>query len=81
MDESSVQDPVFRYLRSQIWLGAAVGVGFGTAVIASDTGGIRTLLSAAQPVDIVICFASGVLTIFPVVMATLVGMLAWDQDD
>jgi hypothetical protein len=79
MAKPKQRDPVMRYLLAQTCLSAAVSLVFGGAVLAADVNGIRTLLLAAQPADVVIFLGSAVMILFPVVMATLIGLLAWEE--
>jgi hypothetical protein len=79
MAKPKQRDPVMRYLLAQMCLSAAVSLMLGGAMLAADVNGIRTLLLAAQPVDTVIFLGSAVMTLFPVVMATSIGLLAWEE--
>lgn len=54
---------------------------FGGMMLAADINGIRTMLSAGHPSDAVIVLGSAVMIFFPVVMATSIGLLAWERDD
>jgi hypothetical protein len=49
--------------------------------LAADINGIRTMLSAGHPAEAVIVLGSAVMTFLPVVMATPVGLLAWEPRD
>jgi hypothetical protein len=79
MAKPKQRDPVMRYLLAQTCLSAAVSLVFGGAMLAADVNGIRTLLFAAQPVDTVIFLGGAMMTLFPVVMATSIGLLAWEE--
>lgn len=74
-------DPLVRFPVAQACLSAAVGLVFGSVVVAADVAGIRTLLMAGHPGDMVIFLASAVTTFFPFVMATAVGLLASPRRD
>jgi hypothetical protein len=58
-------------------LSVAVGVIFGAAMLAADIAGIRSLIS--QPTDALIVLAGAVTTISPFVLATAVGLLAYER--
>jgi hypothetical protein len=81
MAKANRRDPVVRYLLAQSCLSAAVGFVFGGMMLAADINGIRTMLSAGHPADAVIVLGSAVMTFFPVVMATSIGLLAWERGD
>jgi hypothetical protein len=74
------RDPVVRYLLAQTCLSVAVGLVFGGMMLAADINGIRTILWA-RPADVVIFLGSAVMTFFPIVLATSIGLLAWEADD
>jgi hypothetical protein len=78
MAEPERRDPVVRYLLAQMCLSVAVGLAFGGAMLAADVNGLRALLSDAHAADVAIFLGSAVLTFFPLVMATSIGMLAWE---
>jgi hypothetical protein len=75
------RDPVLRYLLAQSCLSAAVGLVFGGMMLAADINGMRTMLSGGHPANAVIVLGSAVMTFFPVVMATSIGLLAWERGD
>jgi hypothetical protein len=80
MAKANQRDPVVRYLLAQSCLSAAVGLVFAGMMLAADINGIRTmLLSAANPADAVMVLGSAVVTFFPVVIATSIGLLAWER--
>jgi hypothetical protein len=81
MAKANRRDPVVRYLLAQLCLSAAVGFVFGGMMLAADINGIRTMLSAGHPAEAVIVLGSAVMTFLPVVMATSVGLLAWEPRD
>jgi hypothetical protein len=81
MAKANRRDPVVRYLIAQSCLSAAVGLVFGGMMLAADINGIRTMLSAAHPADAVMFLGSAVMTFFPVVMATSIGLLACEQGE
>jgi hypothetical protein len=52
-----------------------VGVGliFGGAMLFSDIGDVRSLIAATSPEHALIFLAGSVMTIFPLVLATVLG--------
>jgi hypothetical protein len=81
MAKANRRDPVVRYLLAQSCLSVAVGLAFGGMMLAADINGIRTMLWAAHPADLVIFLGSAVMTFLPVVMGTSIGLLAWERGD
>jgi hypothetical protein len=81
MAKANRRDPVVRYLVAQSCLSAAVGSVFAGMMLAADINGIRTMLSAGHPADAVMVLGSAVMTFFPVVIATSIGLLAWERGD
>jgi hypothetical protein len=68
------------YLVTQCLMGAAVGLLFGVAMLAADIAGIRTLVAATRTSDAFIFLAGSVMTLFPIVLAIAIGVLAFDRD-
>ena len=71
---------IARYLATQRSLSAAVGVVYGVAMLSGDIAGIRTLIAATSPGDALIFLAGSVMTFFPLVLATAIGVLAYARD-
>lgn len=63
------------YLLVQCWLGLAVGLLFALIALATDLGGIRSLLVEAPRTSIIIYVVGSVLTFLPLVLATGIGLL------
>jgi hypothetical protein len=61
-------------------MSTAVALLFGAAMLAADVAGIQSLVAATHPRDAFIFLAGSVMTLFPVVLATAIGMLAYDRD-
>ena len=74
-------DPLVRYLIVQMCLSAAVGLVFGGAIVVADVNGIGALLAVGHPADAVIVLGSAVIIFFPFVMATSIGVFAWERED
>ena len=68
-----------RYLVVQGCLSAAVGAAFGGLMHAGDIAGIGSLVAAAQPMDAIIFLVGSVMTLCPCVLATAIGLLAFDR--
>lgn len=68
-----------RYLVVQGCLSVAVGAAFGGLMYAGDIAGIGSLVAAAQPMDAIIFLAGSVMTLCPCVLATAIGLLAFDR--
>lgn len=65
----------------QACLSLAVGLIFGGVLLASDVNGIQSLLTSGDLTDAAIFLGSAAVTFFPIVMATWVGVIAWDRPD
>jgi hypothetical protein len=46
---------------------------------AGDIAGIGSLVAAAQPIDAIISLPGSVMTLCPCVLATAIGLLAFDR--
>jgi hypothetical protein len=68
---------VGRYLIIQAFLGVAIGLAVGMAMIIADIGGLHGLLRAARPQDTLIFLAGSVMTLCPLVFATAVAILPY----
>jgi NhaP-type Na+/H+ or K+/H+ antiporter len=66
------------YLMTQCVLGCVIGLVWGLLILATDTAGIRDLLSASSyPAATFLLFLLGsIIAILPVVLATAIGRLA-----
>ena len=71
---------VARYLITQCWISAAVGLIFAVAMLCGDIAGIRSLVAATSPKDAFIFLAGSVMTFFPFVLATAIGLLPQAHD-
>jgi hypothetical protein len=70
-----------RFLAIQIGLGFAVATAFATIAVATDIGGIRSLIEASGDRGALLVFLVGAVTTFvPLVVATGVGVLAQEGD-
>jgi hypothetical protein len=81
MGDSTSQTAVKRYLVIQAVLALAISLGLSLGMLAVDAGGLHTLLGAsAQPGMIALFIAGSVVTFWPLVFATGVGLLAAERD-
>jgi hypothetical protein len=67
-----------RYLLAQCFLGCIAGLIVVAMLLATDTGGIGTLVAASsEPIGaIVVLVAGSLMTTIPLVVATAIGLLA-----
>jgi hypothetical protein len=70
-----------RYFIAQVCLGVAVGLVIAVAMLAGDIASIRTLLIANHPCAVLVFLAGSIVTFAPLVIATAIGMLAFERDD
>jgi len=68
---------VVRYLAIQCVLSVAVGLTLGIAMLTQNIARISTL--ASTPADVLIFLIGSVMTFFPLVFATAVGLLHHDN--
>jgi hypothetical protein len=57
----------------------AIGLLFATFAYATDLGGLGSLLIVAGPAAKVIFLAGSAVTFAPIVVATAIGLVAWDS--
>jgi hypothetical protein len=69
---------VARYLVIQAVLSAAIALTLGLAILSQDVAGLRTLVRT--PADALIFLVGSVMSLFPIVFATSVGVLSYDND-
>lgn len=81
MAKQKQRDPVVRYLLAQTGLGLAVGPLLAGVLVATDVNGLRTLLLSAHPADAAIFLASTAMAFVPLVVATAIGLLAWEPGE